>query len=287
MPPAELGPAASALRPEQQMVWARVAFIERFRYGTDMGSPIASCDHVTHSDDAHRSVGFRFMRSVGPVAVVLCALLYPGMASAHSGGPVGEVTNDALGFRDPDPAGIGYEWTLRMHRRQQAQLVYAVGAKSWSEPSNPEGLKGWTHTSNWIALDLLEDAKVTITVERQQGVVVSDGATAGVARSALVPALSVYDGWDNTTQFEDHTYNNVGNFWSTVVYRGNAANPKAKPRVKYKAKLPAGRYSIVVGGNPAALGDPSSYPTGTCDPVDPICYAYTGLQGYRIVVQTR
>lgn len=227
-------------------------------------------------------------RLVAAPALALSVVLFAaGMAFAHSGGPVGEVTNDALGFRDPDPLGIGYEWTLRMHRRQRAQLVYAVGAKSWNEPSNPEGLKGWTHTSNWIALDLREDAKVKITVERQQGVVVSDGTTAGVARSALVPALSLYEGWDDTTESESHTFNNVGSFWATIVYRGHASNPKSKSKVTYKAKLPAGRYSIVIGGNPASLGDPSAYPAGTCDPVDPVCYAYTGLQGYRVIVQTR
>jgi hypothetical protein len=221
------------------------------------------------------------------VALIGSLLLCAQLASAHSGGPIGEVTNDALSWGDPAPLGISYEWTLRMHRRQRAQLVYAVGAKSWSEPSNPEGQKGWTHTSNWIALDLREDAKVKITVERQQGVVVVNESTAGVARSQLVPAVSVYRGWDDTTENETHTFNNVGNFWSTVVYVGSAANPKSKSKVVYKAKLPAGRYSVVIGGNPRSLGDPSAYPAGSCDPLDPVCYAYTGMHGYRAIVETK
>lgn len=207
-------------------------------------------------------------------------------ARAHGNEPVGKVTGD-LSFADPAPAGLSYEWTIRMHRKQEAQIVNAVGAKSWSEPSNPDGLKGWTHTSNWIALELDDAATVTITVEAQQGVVVTSGATAAAARSALIPAVSLYSGWDDTTEVESHTFNSSGGFWSTIVYETSAPNPKSKPKVVLKAKLAAGRYSVVIGGIPRSLGDPSAYPTPTCDPVDPTCYAYTGLQGYRATIKTK
>ncbi len=210
-----------------------------------------------------------------------------GPTRAHDAGPGGRITGD-LSFADPAPAGISYEWTVRLHRRQKAELIHAVSAKSWSEPLNPEGLKGWTHTSSWIALDLEDAAAVTITVERQQGVVVtSDTGLPEVARFALVPAVSVYSGWDQTTEFEDHAFNNLGNFWSTIVYVGSASNPKAKPRVVYKARLPAGRHSIVIGGNPRSLGEPGAYPASTCDPVDPVCYDYTGVHGYKVTIKTK
>jgi hypothetical protein len=210
-----------------------------------------------------------------------------GAVQAHTGGPVGPVSGD-LSFADPAPAGISYEWTVRMHRKQTAELVRAVSAKSWSEPLNPDGLKGWTHTSDWIALDLEDAAVVKVTVERQQGVVVANEAgVPEVARFALVPALSVYSGWDQTTEFEDHAFNNLGNFWSTIVYVGSEANPKAKPRVVYKARLPAGRHSIVIGGNPRSLGEPGAYPASTCDPVDPVCYQYTGMHGYKATIKTK
>jgi hypothetical protein len=60
-------------------------------------------------------------------------------------------------------------------------------------------------------------------------------------------------------------------FWSTVEYVGSAPNLKGKSRVVYKAKLPAGHYTIAIGGNPPSLGDLAAYPLGDCDPVDPIC----------------
>lgn len=207
-------------------------------------------------------------------------------ARAHDSGSIGAFTGN-VSFTDPEPGGLGYEWTVRLHRRQTAELVYAVGAKSWNEPSNPEGLKGWTHTANWIALELEEPAAVKLAVIRQQGVVIPAGSTPAAARAALVPALSLYRGWDSTTAVEEHTFNNLGNFWSTIVYLGSAANAKGKSRVTYRARLPAGRYSIVIGGNPPSLGDLGAYPPGTCDPVDATCYRYTGQHGYRAIIQAR
>ena len=219
-------------------------------------------------------------------ALAVLALVSAGVAGAHDTGPSGNLVG-ALSFADPAPGGVSYEWTLIMHRGEEASVVNAVSAKSWHEPMNPENLKGWTHTSNWIALELEQDAKVKITVQRQQGVIVNTDGVPMVARFGLVPALTVYSGWDDTTQFEDHAYNNVGNFWSTVVYMGHNANAKSRDKVVYKAKLPAGRYSIVIGGNPASLGDASQYPPSDCDPIDPLCYRYSGNHGYVATIRTR
>jgi len=208
------------------------------------------------------------------------------MVRAHGIGPGGVVTG-ALSWADPAPGGISYEWTLVMNPGETVSLVGVVSAKSWNEPMNPENLKGWTHTSNWLALDLERDARVKITVEAQQGVPYVAEGVPTVGRYGLVPALSLYSGWDDTTSFEDHAYNNAGNFWSTVVYLGHSSNPKSRSKVTYKGKLPAGRYSLAIGGNPASLGDPSQYPPGDCDPVDPLCYRYSGNHGYLMKIVAR
>jgi hypothetical protein len=213
------------------------------------------------------------------------AFASPGV-DAHQGIPAGASVGEVT-WADPAPAGISYEWTVLLAKKQKAELVNFVGAKSWNEPSNPEGGKGWTHTSNWIALRLDEPAVVKITVTRQQGVVNATSGTPSVTRSALVPALSLYEGRDDTTENEVHTYNTVGNFWATVEYLASAANEKGKTSVTLKRKLPAGDYSIAVGGNPPSLGGPSAYPPNDCDPVDPTCYQYTGLQGYRVTIQAK
>jgi hypothetical protein len=220
------------------------------------------------------------------LAAMLATLPGGSFVRAHVGLPTGPVVGE-VSFADPAPAGISYEWTVFLAKRQRVELVNAVGAKSWSEPSNPAGAKGWTHTSNWIAVELDGPGVLKIAVTYQQGVVNVAGAVAAVTRSALVPAVSLYEGWDETTESEVHTFNNVGNFWATVQYLGSTANPKSKPSVVYKKRLPAGRYSIVIGGNPASLGGPSAYPAADCDPLDAICYQYTGLHGYRATLSLR
>ncbi len=209
-------------------------------------------------------------------------------ANAAPGDHLGAGT---LAFADPNPAaGISYEWTLSLQKKEKASFVWYVGAKSWSEPSNPDGLKGWTHTANWVAIELAEPAVLAITVERQGGVVYSAAGVQVLARGALVPALSLYSGWDETTEFEEHNFDNAGNFWATIDYIGNQPNPpnrkgETKTRISYKTKkLPAGRYTLVIGGNPPVI---ATYPDSSCDPNDATCYDYTGPHGYRATIEAR
>lgn len=236
------------------------------------------------------------MGTIGAILVVVVALVGGATGARAHGGIPGTDTGN-LSWDDPAPLGISYEFTLLMARRQKSEIIHFVGAKSWSEPENPTGLKGWTHTSTWIALDLVQPARVKILVQRQQGVVnfmgpawpspPDPGAAAAMTRSDLVPAVSLYREWDETTEFEDHRYNSSGNFWSTIEYVGSADNPRARPKVVYKAKLPAGHYSIAIGGNPPSRGPASAYPLETCDPTNTTCYRYTGLHGFRATITAR
>jgi hypothetical protein len=65
----------------------------------------------------------------------------------------------------------------------------------------------------------------------------------------LYPAFSVYEGWDHDDG-NDHRYNPVSNIsWAEdLTYLGHAGNRRGKPTVSYTAKLPAGRYTIAIGG---------------------------------------
>jgi len=219
------------------------------------------------------------------MATALVAGSVPATSFAHASLPV--TASGAVSFGDPAPAGISYEWTVSLGKKEQVELVGNVGAKSWNQPEQPVGAKGWTHWTNWVALELDEPATVKITVAAQQGVVALLSGVMTLTRSGLVPALSFYVSGAATTESEVHTFNTVGNFWSTVQYQGSAANEKAKPVVVYKRKLPAGKYSIAIGGNPPSLGGPSAYPASDCDPADSICYRYTGFHGYRATISAK
>jgi len=116
-----------------------------------------------------------------------------------------------------------------------------------SKTRNQLGLKGWTHTSNWVALELLQPTKLTIQVDRQAGV----PTATGVAGNDLYPAFSLYAGWENQVD-EDHQYNNTGNTpWAPdIFYLAHIANDAAAPSVSGSFTLPTGLYSLAIGGNP-------------------------------------
>jgi hypothetical protein len=194
------------------------------------------------------------------------------------------------------------------------------GAKSWNEPANEpqttdenhcDPCEGWTHTSNWVALELTERANVTIRIDRQPGVPPSPGSTKAsstdsptgdlansFARDRLFPALSLFSGWDSTTASKLHQYNNEGNFtWGPntepmITYIDNEPNTAHQASITFTKTLDAGKYSIAIGGNPPALPSLAAYPANTCSltegsPAAQLrCWTYTGRHGYRATMIT-
>lgn len=187
--------------------------------------------------------------------------------------------------------GISYEWAVKMGKRDNATLINTVGAKSLSEipPFYVSPDVGWTHTADWIALEVTEKTKLKVKVSRIEGVpfhIISPENTLfakGYSRNMLIPGIAIYNGWDDTS-CEDHRFNPSGNVdWSTLVFKGNNLNTAQKGTVEYEVKLMPGKYSIAVGGVPKAL---DSYPANDCDPADKTCYIYTGRHGYRMEIKT-
>lgn len=190
----------------------------------------------------------------------------------------------SIKYADPVPdKGIGYEWTVSMEHAgttATAEFVRHVGAKSSYEPDNSAPDKGWMHTSDWVALQLKEKTLLTVELTNQRGVqyttVATDGkVTENTAGIGYFPAFSLYSGWDDTSA-ETHQFNPMGNFWSTVKFidfgyiqaaqaiHGN----EAVRTLKKQFILPAGQYSINIGGANAAY----------CDATLP---CYSGRHGYR------
>ena len=143
--------------------------------------------------------------------------------------------------------GITYEWQVQMNQEDTATFSRSVGAFSWNEPSNPVGLKGWTHTSNWVMLELTNLSSLTLKIERASGIP-NGSSTAG---DTLYPAFCLYSGWQNSGT-EDHTYNNTGNTdWAdSLSYLGSQANGGNYYSISKSFTLPAGLYSIAIGGDP-------------------------------------
>jgi len=159
---------------------------------------------------------------------------------------------------DPTPEGITYRWTVKMNAKDSANVDGTVGAWSWDEDAFPDTAKGWTHTSNWVALELTEDSRLTIKLERKAGVATTTNANNpdGVGLLNLFPAFTIYEGWQETGG-DSHNFNNRGNIaWAADVeyltHVENTGNTVAELTVKLKA----GKYSVVLGGNsPSTLAE--------------------------------
>lgn len=150
---------------------------------------------------------------------------------------------------DPSPGGISYEWSVEIAAEDDATLVRHVGARSWNEPANPPGLKGWTHTSDWAAITLTEPALLTIEITRTADV---PNGTA-VAGDGLVPAFTLFANHELAGD-EDHVYNNAGNSdWADEIdYLDHEANEGVLASVTRVFALSPGAYSLAIGSNPPA-----------------------------------
>jgi len=152
-------------------------------------------------------------------------------------------------------SGMTYEFAVTMSDTDSAQYQGTVGAKSWAEPLNPVGEKGWTHTSAWTALDLSGLTGPTVLT------VQLDRAPGGV--SQLFPAFSLYSGWETVnSDLTNHTFNNVGNIsWATnLTYIGSQSNiggpdgmnsGTGLTSVSKSWVLNPGLYTLDFGGNPS------------------------------------
>jgi hypothetical protein len=157
--------------------------------------------------------------------------------------------------------GITYDFLVDVtHAGSTGTWQGQVGAKSWNEPGNPVGSKGWTHTSDWSALNLHEAGWFTITLEQTSG-------------SQLTPAFTLFQGvasgpvvWNpsdpTSGNFEWHTFNTTGNPYDTdplhwewarnqISYLDHEANPLSLTAITRTFFLDAGQYSLAFGGNPA------------------------------------
>lgn len=169
----------------------------------------------------------------------------------------GATPSHASTITEPGPqTGATYESQVVMGDLDLAHYHGSVGAKSWAEPGNPVGAKGWTHTSSWSALDLTGvSGPVTLTVELERG--------HGAPVSTLFPAFSVYSGWETVnSDATNHTFNNTGNIsWATnLTYIDHVANVggplgtasgTGADHVSGQWVLGPGLYTLIYGGNPS------------------------------------
>ncbi len=173
---------------------------------------------------------------------------------------------------DPAAGGIGYVWSVTLNGSDSIltpDLAIAnVGAWSWEDQGLfglGEPTRGWTHTSNWAAIELTSAAYFTLSLAGNTNIPL----VAGGFRPAdhFFPSFSIYSGWDNDAMSDavaaslglesgdndSHTYNNRGDIdWAEdLTFLGKVENSTLSS-VQGTWLLPAGKYSIAMGSNASA-----------------------------------
>ncbi|MBX7207010.1 MAG: PEP-CTERM sorting domain-containing protein [Verrucomicrobiaceae bacterium] len=177
---------------------------------------------------------------------------------------------------DANAGGIGYYGYVTVGGDDTGSFKSHVGAWSWQDQGiAPGGGEGWTHTSNWIALDVTSATTLTLLMQRDSSVpYFGSGNVGGFADIAFMyPSFTIWSGWDNDVMTsaaalalgydpfappdDHHTYANTGNpIWAEdLSYIDHTAN-STLTSVTESWLLSAGHYTIVLGSDAPSLTSP-------------------------------
>ena len=193
---------------------------------------------------------------------------------------------------DPGPGGVGYGYTVVAGAGDSGSISDHVGAWSWEDNAlfGPgDEPVGWTHTSKWVAVELLNEVLFTVTMARDSNVPwpSAEEPDRKADTTSMFPSFTLWRNWDNDgTDF--HTYNNHGNVaWAEDLRYIDHLDNSTEDTVTRTWRLPAGKYSMALGSNapatnPNRQGFSFSYSAAAVAPVvagDPatggIGYSYT------------
>jgi hypothetical protein len=153
--------------------------------------------------------------------------------------------------------GVPYTWQADLSGPgDSVAIVDHVGNKSWADPMNGAGdfgfLAGWTHTSNWIHLELAEAVDLTITLAPKEGV--PDGV-GGTLAGDLVAAMSLWTGADNDGDAAHFYHQGSVPLWIDAAgfafldHADTGPGPFAGAEAEITGTFAAGVYTIAVGGH--------------------------------------
>jgi hypothetical protein len=207
-------------------------------------------------------------RNVKSLRLATSALCLVGAAVAwsHSGPhapkPVQPpaVSPGSFGKGDPAPnrfdsetglssGGIGYSWTVSALGNLSAELSGIVGASSWRDAQSSDPGEGATRASSWVALRLRSSSLVTIRLQRASGIPDPLGLLPGeTGGEILQPAFTVYSGWQESGADETSYPTQGGIPWADALEYVSHAEDEGDGMVEMSLELPAGDYSVALGG---------------------------------------
>lgn len=172
-------------------------------------------------------------------------------ASVIPADPVPNTEDPATGA--PLNGGIRYAWAVNLAGNTSATFEGATGAWGWDEDGDEGTTLGRTEAATWVALDLKSPSRLTVRVERKSPVTDKNALFPGDAAGAnLRPAFTLYRGWDHDGG-DQATFANRGNVvWAEDIEYIDHAESGGDLAEKTLV-LPAGAYSLVLGGNSTSL----------------------------------
>lgn len=188
------------------------------------------------------------------LALAACSLSAAAQAAVISGDPAPTINDD---FGTQIEGGVPYRWQVILGSEETGLTSGRVSAWSWDEDNQPSTERGWTHNATWIAVTVLVDTWLSIRVENK-GDVPTGGSDPEYYGNNLYPGMTLYTGQDHDGG-ADHFFNNRGSIvWAEdILYFGHVENSLEHVITQYWY-LPAGAYSLVIGGNsPAINAEPS------------------------------
>lgn len=138
--------------------------------------------------------------------------------------------------------GYAYNVSLNASDNDTTSFRGTVGSWSWEDESLPGAGNFWRHQSDWLAITLTEDSTLRIEVERDDA----------VADIKLFPSFTIYRNFNDTMNGAHFSSNTTDIQWEAtsqlLEYVDHHANNTA-PGVDESFALPAGDYTILLGGN--------------------------------------
>lgn len=224
-----------------------VAWAEDLRY----------MDHVDNSTATSVTRTWRLPRGQYSIVVGSNA---PATNSARQGFKLSYAAVAATGAvltGDPAPGGVGYTWVVTAGAGQTGSVANHVGAWSWEDnalfaPGEPP--VGWTHTSNWLGLNVTEPLTFTMTMSRNAEVPwpSTEQPNRKADTESMFPSLTLWRGWHNNGA-DSHTYNNRGAVsWAPGLSYMDHLDNSTSPTVTRSWTLQPGQYTFALGSNAPA-----------------------------------
>lgn len=208
--------------------------------------------------------------------------LHLAIAALSSIAPLSQA---AITYADPYTEGSGYTWLVQLGANGSEStagfdVTADVGIWSWRQSSSSPS-RGWTHTSDWARLTLTESASLTIVMGRNSSV--GNPASPGtfLPTDMLFPSFSIWTGTYTYEEFgNNHTYLNLVDLgWAAGItgINGYVDNSTEETAI-LTLDLPAGDYTIALGGNGPTLSGSSQgyYATFTTTPIPEPSISFLG-----------